>query len=54
MIVPCSMRNLPKINSEPYTLQNKILGMYMNLPIKPKENIESRLSVFQKITTSIL
>lgn len=28
--------------------------MYMNLPIKPKENIENRLIAFQQVTKSIL
>lgn len=32
--VPVSMRNLPSIGSPPYLLENKILGVQMNLPLK--------------------
>lgn len=46
MLVASSLRNLPKIGSEPFTLENKILGININLPIMPKENIESRQNAF--------
>ncbi len=32
--VPVSMRNLPTPGSPPYLLENRLLGVQMNLPLK--------------------